>query len=79
MVKILDSPDKELKCLAAETIANVARFKRARRTVRLHGGIKRLVSIFFPKVSFFAYMSLQIVCAIIKKQLNKLNMKHICR
>lgn len=44
MVSILDSPDKELKCLAAETIANVARFRRARRTVRQHGGIRRLVS-----------------------------------
>ncbi|KFO84694.1 Armadillo repeat-containing protein 4, partial [Buceros rhinoceros silvestris] len=45
MVKILDSPDKDLKCLAAETIANVARFKRARRTVRQHGGIKKLVGL----------------------------------
>lgn len=44
MVKILDTPDRELKCLAAETIANVARFKRAQKTVRQHGGIKRLVS-----------------------------------
>ncbi|NWW02482.1 ARMC4 protein, partial [Oreocharis arfaki] len=44
MVKILDSPDTDLKCLAAETIANVARFKRARKTVRQHGGIKKLVS-----------------------------------
>lgn len=44
MVKILDSLDKDLKCLAAETIANVARFKRARRIVRQYGGIKRLVS-----------------------------------
>ncbi|NXE65918.1 ARMC4 protein, partial [Calcarius ornatus] len=44
MVKILDSPDTDLKCLAAETIANVARFKRARKTVRKHGGIKKLVS-----------------------------------
>lgn len=44
MVKILDSPDKDLKYLAAETIANVAKFRRARRTVRQHGGIKRLVS-----------------------------------
>lgn len=43
MVKILDSPDKDLKFLAAETIANVAKFRRARRTVRQHGGIKRLV------------------------------------
>ena len=45
MVKILRDPDKELKCLAAETIANVAKFRRARRTVRQHGGIKKLVSI----------------------------------
>lgn len=43
MVSILDSPDKELKSLAAETIANVAKFRRARRTVRQHGGIKKLV------------------------------------
>lgn len=43
MVSILDSSDKELKCLAAETIANVAKFRRARRMVRQHGGIKRLV------------------------------------
>ncbi|NXD25842.1 ARMC4 protein, partial [Spelaeornis formosus] len=44
MVKILDSPDTDLKCLAAETIANVARFKQARKIVRQHGGIKKLVS-----------------------------------
>lgn len=43
MVSILDSSDKELKCLAAETIANVAKFRRARRMIRQHGGIKRLV------------------------------------
>ncbi|NXN96792.1 ARMC4 protein, partial [Rhinopomastus cyanomelas] len=43
MLTILDSPDKDLKCLAAETIASIAGFKRARRTVRLHGGIKKLV------------------------------------
>ncbi|NXJ10828.1 ARMC4 protein, partial [Odontophorus gujanensis] len=45
MVKILDSPDTDLKCLAAETIANVARFKQARRTVRHYGGIKKLVGL----------------------------------
>ena len=47
MVKILREHDKELKCLAAETIANVAKFRRARRTVRQHGGIKKLVCIMF--------------------------------
>ena len=48
MVKILSDPmaNKELKCLVAETIANVARFIRARRTVRQHGGIKKLVCLF---------------------------------
>ena len=45
MVKILRDPNKELKCLAAETIANVAKFRRARRTVRQHGGIKKLVGL----------------------------------
>lgn len=45
MVKILRDPDKDLKCLAAETIANVAKFRRARRTVRQHGGIRKLVCI----------------------------------
>lgn len=44
MVKILQSDDKGLKCLAAETIANVAKFRRARRTVRMYGGIRKLVS-----------------------------------
>lgn len=47
MVKILKESNKELKCLAAETIANVAKFRRARRTVRQHGGINKLVSILY--------------------------------
>nr|XP_019942803.1 PREDICTED: armadillo repeat-containing protein 4 isoform X1 [Paralichthys olivaceus]XP_019942804.1 PREDICTED: armadillo repeat-containing protein 4 isoform X1 [Paralichthys olivaceus] len=45
IVKALDSPDKDLKALAAETIANVARFRKARRTVRQCGGIKKLVKL----------------------------------
>ena len=44
LVQILTSPNRELKCLAAETIANVAKFKRARRIVRHNGGIRKLVS-----------------------------------
>jgi len=44
MVKILNSSNKELKCLAAETISHVARFRRARRTVRQYGGIQKLVN-----------------------------------
>ena len=35
LVKILDDGAMELKCLAAETIANVAQFRRARRQVSL--------------------------------------------
>lgn len=52
IVKILDSPVKDLKALAAETIANVARFRRARRTVRQYGGIRKLVSISIEKSKF---------------------------
>lgn len=44
LVNILCSMNRGLKCLAAETIANVAKFRRARRIVRQHGGIKKLVS-----------------------------------
>ena len=44
MVKLLQGYDDELKCLAAETIANVAKLRRARRTVRQFGGIRKLVS-----------------------------------
>lgn len=60
MVKILRDPNKELKCLAAETIANVAKFRRARRTVRQHGGIKKLVSVMiqdFNAQIFFFFVS----------------------
>lgn len=44
LVEILKSPNRGLKCLAAETIANVAKFHRARRIVRQNGGIRKLVS-----------------------------------
>lgn len=55
MVKILQSSDKQLKCLAAETIAHVAKFRRARRTVRKYGGITKLVisQLLRPVVFFF--------------------------
>ncbi len=51
LVNVLDSPNRCLKCLAAETIANVARFKRARRQVRQNGGIKKLVSAIGVEIS----------------------------
>ncbi len=43
LVDILKSPVRGLKCLAAETIANVAKFKRSRRIVQQNGGIRKLV------------------------------------
>lgn len=46
IVKLLDSVS-ELKALAAETIANVAKFTEARRIIRKHGGILKLASFFF--------------------------------
>lgn len=58
MVKILREHDKELKCLAAETIANVAKFRRARRTVRQHGGIKKLVC-WWKKLTTTTYKNLK--------------------
>ena len=39
MVSILTDQDKDLRCLAAETIANVAKFKRARKVVRQNNGM----------------------------------------
>ncbi|KAM4718263.1 LOW QUALITY PROTEIN: outer dynein arm-docking complex subunit 2-like [Anableps anableps] len=45
MVNNLYTPVKELQGLAAETIANVAKFSSARQTVRRHGGIKILVKL----------------------------------
>lgn len=45
MVNILKDPNRDLKCLSAETIANVAKFRRARRTVRHYGGIMKLVGL----------------------------------
>lgn len=43
LVGILTAPNRELKCLAAETIANIAKFRRARRIVRLNSGLRYLV------------------------------------
>ncbi|XP_014884566.1 armadillo repeat-containing protein 4 isoform X2 [Poecilia latipinna] len=45
MVNNLDIPVKELQALASETIAHVAKFRRARRIVRVHGGISKLVKL----------------------------------
>ncbi len=41
--------DEELKCLAAETIANCAKNARNRRAVRRYGGIRKLVRLLKAK------------------------------
>ena len=45
MIGILGDPSQDLQLLATETIANLAKFKRARRVVRKHGGIPKLVDL----------------------------------
>ena len=45
MVRILSHKNAELQCLAAECISHVAKFKRARKTVRENGGITKLVKL----------------------------------
>jgi hypothetical protein len=71
MVKILRDPDKDLKCLAAETIANVAKFRRARRTVRQHGGIKKLVRYSIYKNRNVPYNALYIILVFLGGLLRK--------
>lgn len=43
-VRILDSLVMDVKAFAAETIANVAKVRRARRNILQQGGIPKLVS-----------------------------------
>lgn len=45
LIKILSDPDKELQLLAAESMANLAKFKKARTIVRKNGGIPKLVDL----------------------------------
>ena len=45
LIKILSDPDSELQLLAAETMANLAKFRKARTIVRKNGGIPRLIDL----------------------------------
>lgn len=45
LIKILSDPDRDLQLLAAESMANLARFKMARNIVRKNGGIPKLVDL----------------------------------
>jgi len=45
LIGLLSSTVPDLQCLAAETIANIAKLTRARRLVRKDGGISKFVSL----------------------------------
>ena len=45
LIKILSEPDSDLKLLAAETMANLAKFRKARTIVRKNGGIPKLIDL----------------------------------
>ena len=45
MIRILSDNNQQLQLLASETIYNLAKFRRARRSVRKHGGIPKLVDL----------------------------------
>jgi hypothetical protein len=45
LIKILSDPDPDLELLAAETMANLAKFRNARTVVRKHGGIPKLIDL----------------------------------
>ena len=44
-MEILRADNRELRCLAAEIIANVAHLRKARRIVRMNGGLRHLVAM----------------------------------
>ena len=45
LIDLLQDPDKQVQGLAAEVISLLSRLSVARRMLRVHSGIKRLVSI----------------------------------
>lgn len=59
LIKILSDPDPDLQLLATETMANLARFRKARLIVRKNGGIPKLVDLLdvdLTKVSSFSLL-----------------------
>ena len=44
-INVLSDPDQRLQLLATETLANLAKFRKARRLVRKYGGLPRLISL----------------------------------
>jgi len=45
LIKILSDPNPELQLLSTETVANLAKFRKARKIVRKNGGIPKLVDL----------------------------------
>ncbi len=71
LVSILRADNRELKCLAAETIAHIARFKRGRRIVRHQGGLQYLVSYTYIHIHIqyiallYIYYSIHYACTVL--------------
>ena len=63
MIRILSDNNQQLQLLASETIYNLAKFRRARRSVRKHGGIPKLVDLLdvdIDRVKLFPLRLIQI-------------------
>jgi len=56
LIEILSDQARELQILAAQTIANVARIRKARMIVRKCGGIPKIVSRLLTYVAFYLYL-----------------------
>ena len=77
LVDILNDPFVELKCLAAETIANVAKFGRAIKVVRKHHGIQRLVELLTNEDDIeVARCGAMALWSLSKSRKNKIEMKN---
>ena len=44
-IRVLCETNQMLQLLCTETIANLAKFRKARRLVRRHGGVPRLIDL----------------------------------
>ena len=51
LIKILGDPDADLQLLAAETMANIAKYRSARTIVRKNNGIPKLIDLLDIDVS----------------------------
>ncbi|KAJ1504613.1 Armadillo repeat-containing protein 4, partial [Coelomomyces lativittatus] len=76
LVELLQDPQVEIKCLAAETIANCAKYASNRRMVRKYGGIRSLVSLLHadrgsPDAEQIAISGALALCTCSKSQRNK--------